>query len=172
MSDRYSDGLADVVQQTVLMMCRLDARIVEKRTEMNREAPFDVSGIIGVTGAARGSIVISMPIQVAQKLACLMLRQGEDQCTEQDISDCVGELTNIVAGNLLAIIEDGNDSREARISLPNVVVGPHRVVWSSRDVPCELTLFETEVGTFAAELNLREAANCTVGVDDAEDLAD
>ena len=61
MDRKYSGGLADVFQQTLLVMCKLDARVVDRRMERNTEAPFEVSGIIGLTGAARGSIVISMP---------------------------------------------------------------------------------------------------------------
>jgi CheY-specific phosphatase CheX len=171
MNRKYSGALADVFQQTVLVMCKLDARVVDCRLERNTEAPFEVSGIIGLTGAARGSIVISMPGDVARKMTSRMLNEKEPDCSDQDVSDCVGELTNIIAGNLLALIDQGRDTQEARISLPSIVHGPHRVVWSRRDIPCELVLFETEVGKMAAEVNLRQSVACTVDEEDhVEDL--
>lgn len=155
----------------MLVMCKLDARVVDSRLERNTEAPFEVSGIIGFTGAARGSIVISMPKDVAHKLTSRMLNEDEASCSQQDISDCVGEVTNIIAGNLLARIDQGSGSQGARISLPSIVHGPHRVVWSRRDIPCELVLFDTELGKMAAEVNLRQSIACTVDEEDhVEDL--
>lgn len=172
MNRKYSGALADVVRQTVLVMCKLEARVVDSRLERNTEAPFEVSGIIGLTGSARGSIVISMPRDVAQTLTSRMLNEEETNCSDQDVSDCIGELTNIVAGNLLALVDQGKDSRVARISLPSIVHGPHRVVWSRRDIPCELVLFDTKVGKMAAEVNLRQSETCTVDEEDhVEDLA-
>ena len=171
MSQKYFSALADVVQQTLLMICNVDARVVDTRLEKKTEAPFEVSGIIGFTGAARGGIVISMPRDIAQKITSIMLSEPEENCNEQDVSDCIGELTNIVAGNLLALVDDGQESKEARISLPSIVLGPHRVVWSRKDVPCELVLFETAVGPVAAEVNLRETVSCVAGEHHAEDFA-
>lgn len=171
MTQKYARALADVVQQTILMMCKVDARVVDTRLKETTEAPFDVSGIIGITGAARGGIVISMPRDVARKMTSIVLNEPEGTCSEQDISDCIGELTNIVAGNLLALIDHGSETKEARISLPSIVLGPHRVVWSRKDIPCELVLFDTDVGKLAAEVNLRNTVACITGEDDVEDFA-
>lgn len=171
MNERYSSALVEVFTRTVLVMCKLDAKVVDSRLERNTEAPFEVSGIIGFTGAARGSIVISMPREVALTMTSRLLNEEEANCGDQDVSDCVGELTNIVAGNLLSLIDQGLNSQEARISLPSIVHGPHRVVWSRRDIPCELVVFETQVGTIAAEINLRQSLSCSVDEGDhVEDL--
>ncbi len=166
MDGRYSSALVEVFKRTVLVMCKLDARVVDSRLERNTEAPFEVSGIIGFTGAARGSIVISMPRDVALKMTSRLLNEDLSSCSDQDLSDCVGELTNIVAGNLLSLIDQGGASQEARISLPSIVLCPHRVVWSRRDIPCELVIFDTEVGNIAAEVNLRQSVSCIVDEED------
>ena len=160
MDRKYTEALTDIIQRTVSCMFPVEARLVEQRSEENREAPFEVSGIIGFAGPGRGSVVISFPFDVARRLTAWMLTEDDpDHCSHQDISDCVGELANIIGGNLLPALTEGAETNpeECGISLPSVVVGSHRVVWGSRDTPCELLLFETDAGCFAAEINFREA---------------
>lgn len=156
MASEYAEALTDVVERTVRLMFPIEARLIEQRDEYKREAPFEVSGIISILGPTQGTIVISFPLDVARKLTGWMLdEENSDSCSEQDVCDCVGELANIVAGNLQPHLADG-EARDQKISIPSVVVGPHRVVWSSKDTPCELMLFDTAIGEFAAEINCRE----------------
>ena len=157
MDTKYVSGLADVVKRTFEVMFPLEAELVECRSEHGREAPFEVSGIIGITGTTRGSLVISFPFKVARQLAAWMLNEEEpENCTNQDMTDCVGELANIIAGNFLPLLNEGG-GKTNRISLPSVVVGSHEVVWSRKDSPCDLMRFRTDLGEFAAEVNFREA---------------
>lgn len=152
----YGDALAEVFQRVMKSLFDIDAKLVERRSEDGKEAPFEVSGIIGLTGPTKGSIVLSFPLVLARQLTAWMLRERHPQrCTSQDISDSIGEIANIVAGNLLVLLEP-QIANQTHISLPSVVMGSHRVVWSSKDVPCDLLLFETERGLLAAETNLRE----------------
>ncbi|MBI3855350.1 MAG: hypothetical protein HY293_06630, partial [Planctomycetes bacterium] len=45
------------------------------------------------------------------------------------------------------------------LSLPAVVMGCHRVVWPAKDLPCLLMrFFDSELGPFAIEVNLRAGA--------------
>lgn len=156
MSSMYGDALAEVLQRVVRTIFCLEARLVERRFEDDKSAPFDVSGIIGITGSARGNIVLSFPSEVARQLTAFMLNEKNSKCcTQQDISDCVGELSNIVAGNLLTLFDE-HVAATSQVSLPSVIMGPHRVVWGSKDSPCDLMLFESRLGTFAAETNLHD----------------
>ncbi len=156
MSSMYGDALAEVLQRVLKTIFVLDARLVERRYEDDKSAPFEVSGIIGITGSARGNIVLSFPSEVARQLTAFMLNEKNSKsCTQQDISDCVGELSNIVAGNLLTLFDE-HVATTSQLSLPSVIIGSHRVVWGSKDCPCDLMFFESSLGTFAAETNLRD----------------
>jgi chemotaxis protein CheX len=153
----YGDALAEVLQKVIKSIFDLDIRLIERRREENQEAPFEVSGIIGLTGLLRGSVVLSFPIGLARRLTAWMLREPRpERCTSQDIADSIGELANIVAGNMLVSFDPGV-AEKSHISLPSVVMGQHRVVWSSKDTPCDLMVFDTLHGKLAAETNLREA---------------
>ena len=153
----YGDALAEVLHNVVKSIFDVEIRLVERRREDNQEAPFEVSGIIGLTGLVRGSVVLSFPMGLARLMTAWMLREPHPQrCTAQDIADSIGELANIVAGNLLVSFEP-SVAEKSHISLPSVIMGQHRVVWSSKDTPCDLMVFDTVHGKLAAETNLREA---------------
>jgi chemotaxis protein CheX len=159
MSSIYGDALAEVLQRVIKMIFGVESRLVERRFEDDKSAPYEVSGIIGITGSARGNIVLSFPSDVARQLTALMLSEKNSKgCTQQDVSDCVGEISNIVAGNLLTLLDE-HIAATSQISLPSVIIGRHRVVWGSKDSPCDLMLFESKLGTFAAETNVRDV-NC------------
>jgi chemotaxis protein CheX len=92
---------------------------------------YDISGVIGLSGEAKGMVVLNMSREVALGAAGKML--GET-CTEinADVSDAVGELTNMVAGAAKAKIESLNMS----ISLPTVVKGEsHCIVFPKNTRP-------------------------------------
>jgi CheY-specific phosphatase CheX len=166
MSSSPGDALSQVLQRVIRMIFGIEANVVERRVEDDRRAPFEVSGIIGMTGATQGSIVISFPMEVAQHLTALMFREHlPANCTQQDIADCVGEICNIVAGNMLPFLDtEGMDSTQ--ISLPSVVIGSHKVVWGTKDNPCDLMFLESKLGRFAAETNLRESDSPCSGEQD------
>jgi chemotaxis protein CheX len=92
---------------------------------------YDVSGVIGLSGEGKGMVVLNMSREVALGAAGKML--GET-CTEvnADVTDAVGELTNIVAGAAKAKLENLNMS----ISLPTVVKGEsHCIVFPKNTRP-------------------------------------
>ena len=157
MSLTIPDALEDVVQQTVLMLCGVDAHL-EGGEAPESDAPADVSGVIGFTGHARGTISVRLPLEVAIKLASLRFDIPANNCSEEHLVECISEMTNVVGGNLMALFNDRSEGIETRLSLPNVIIGSHRVLSSQRDRPTETVLFETEFGTFTAGVHLLETA--------------
>ncbi|MGL6195125.1 MAG: chemotaxis protein CheX [Thermoguttaceae bacterium] len=84
----------------------------------NNNALHPVSGIIGISGKAIGTIVLSMSHKVAQSAAGTMLMMDIND-TDDDVLDAVGELTNMVAGGAKAKLEQFS----LQMSLPNVICG-------------------------------------------------
>jgi CheY-specific phosphatase CheX len=118
------------------------------------EATHDVSAMQGLSGPGTGGVVLSFPELVACKVANCMLDETYDT-VNQDVTDCVGELVNIIVGNAKRdLVKFGYVGLSA--SLPHVIVGKHRSVWHTRDIPCLMTqFFLTEFGPFSIEVNLR-----------------
>ena len=126
----------------------------ELETKDSTDGTYDISAIVGITGSGSGGVVVSFPEDVARKVVSKML--GEE-ITElnQDVCDGLGELVNIITGNAKrGLVKHG--FKDLSLSLPNVVIGKHRTVWRTKDMPC-LTkrFFSSELGPFCIEVNIR-----------------
>jgi len=87
---------------------------------------WDISAIIGLTGEARGAIVISMKKELAISLTAVLTGM-EHKGLDDDVLDAVGELVNIIAGNVKQELEV---AFRLVISLPTIVMGrEHSINW-------------------------------------------
>ena len=98
---------------------------IEKK-EMNE---WDISGVIGLTGEARGAVVISMKANLATKLTGMLMGKKKNTI-DTEVVDAVGEIINIIAGNAKKGLED---AFRLVISLPTIVQGEaHQVIWPNQ----------------------------------------
>lgn len=77
-----------------------------------------LDGVINITGAWAGALVLQVPEHVARRAAAVMFEIGEEAATLEDMQDAVGELTNMTGGNVKALLEG-----HCHLSLPAVVEG-------------------------------------------------
>jgi chemotaxis protein CheX len=110
----------------------------------------DISGVIGLSGDAQGSIALSFPKLMGLKVVSKMLG-AEVKIVGPDLSDGIGELTNIIAGNAKQHFKDLNLS----ISLPNVVLGKDHVLVGQKGVPTLIVPFSCTLGEFSMEVALK-----------------
>ncbi|MDR0447332.1 MAG: chemotaxis protein CheX [Treponema sp.] len=105
---------------------------------------WDISGIIALTGQVKGLVAISMKNSTAQRITRI-LTDSQD-VTNSDMVDSLGELANIIAGNVKKSLED---LFRITISLPKVVSGmAHMVVIPddrTRLLCIPFNVFENEV---------------------------
>lgn len=114
---------------------------------------FDISSIIGITGEVSGSIIISVPTDLACKIASNMLME-DVKTLDQRVEDAIGEIGNIVVGDARRIlIQDGH---QVNISVPTVVVGKGHKISRSGDIPCIAIPFKTPYGEFEVNVGLKE----------------
>ena len=95
---------------------------------MEKEALFecDISSIIGITGEARGAVIISMKVDLATKLTSI-LTGAEYTGLDDDVVDAMGEIVNIVAGNVNRELEK---TFKLMISMPTIIKGNgHSINW-------------------------------------------
>jgi chemotaxis protein CheX len=123
----------------------------EKPTLKQEPYPsFDISGIIGLSGGAQGSISISFPKSMALKIVSTMIGM-ELKVVGPDLTDGIGEVANIIAGNAKQNLNGLNLS----ISLPNVIVGKDHVITSQRGIPVVIVPFKSPLGSFSMEVALK-----------------
>jgi len=111
---------------------------------------YDVSGVIGLSGDAQGSVSLSFPMNVATKVVSKMLGTPIIENSD-DMIDGIGELTNIVAGNA----KGGLTQFKLSISLPNVIIGKDHIITEQRGCPTILLPFSSSLGAFAMEISLK-----------------
>jgi len=123
-------------------------------TELEAERPhfidkndtheWDISAIIGLTGEARGAVVISMQKNLAGKLTGI-LTGSEHTDMDDEVIDAIGEIINIIAGNAKRGLEE---SFRLVISLPTIVTGTnHNIQWpndNARIICIPFKIFENE----------------------------
>ena len=112
---------------------------------------LEVSGVIGLSGRAVGTVVVSLSKEVAIKAASTMLMTDVDE-VNADVVDAVGEITNMVAGGAKAQLEQYRLS----ISLPNVVTGEgHDIRFPSEVHPIRV-MFQSDWGPLSIDVGLEE----------------
>ena len=77
-----------------------------------------LDGIISITGGAQVTVVLQVPKPLCAKVAAAMFNLGTRTPRSEDMQDAVGELTNMLGGNIKALL--GGD---CHLSLPAVVQG-------------------------------------------------
>ncbi len=113
------------------------------------DPPHEVSGVIGLSGTAVGTVVLSLSRNVALQAASVMLASEVDE-VNADVIDAVGELTNVVAGAAKAQLEQ----HKLMVSLPSVITGTGHEVRFPSDVTPICVQFETPWGPLALEVGL------------------
>jgi chemotaxis protein CheX len=112
----------------------------------------DVSAIIGMSGDVEGTVVLSFPSDTARRVVAVFT--GSDApLSNEDLSDAIGEVVNMVAGGAKAQF----NGKSISISCPSVVVGGHKI-YGAKDsitvaIPCTC-----DCGEFSVEVAMRGAA--------------
>ena len=98
-------------------------------SDWEKELERDISAVIGLSGEVRGAVIISMKKDVAIKLTDMLVGTEHTEM-DDDVVDAIGEIVNIIAGNIKPKVPNGE---RIQISLPTVVKGKeHSFAWPSR----------------------------------------
>jgi chemotaxis protein CheX len=97
--------------------------------DVNKETEGDISSVIGLSGAIKGAVILSMKEGLSIKITELLVGTTPTGI-DADVVDAVGELVNIIAGNVKPMIPNGD---RIVISIPTVIKGKeHSIAWPSK----------------------------------------
>jgi chemotaxis protein CheX len=101
-----------------------------------RQPADEVSAAVSVTGAWRGHVVISFSSAASRHAAAALLGVEFDDVSTADITDAVGELANIIGGNVKSLLPE-----PSALSLPHVLLGGGHgnMHWPSVTEVCQLS---------------------------------
>ncbi len=148
MDVKYINPFVRSVRRVFETMARLKVAVGKPVAQSKACANVDVSAIIGFSGDAVGSVILSFPGDVAYAVATRFAGIEIDQ-DHPDFADAVGELANMVAGSAKTEFE----GMDISISLPSVVIGKNHRIPQSKLAPrivlpctCELGAVFVEIG--------------------------
>lgn len=110
-----SDDVAAIVQEVWSSMLGLDIDPVETPDHLSGLA---IAGSVGVTGASDCLIAMEMGLDTAKLVGATMFMMGVDEIGMNDVADAVGEMTNMVGGNIKSLLPE-----PSTLSLPVVAQG-------------------------------------------------
>jgi len=92
------------------------------------EAIWDISGLIGLSGEANGAVAISLKDITIFKLTEILT--GKEHTTvDKEVTDVLGEIVNIITGNVKNVFEK---KHRIKITMPSIIKGKaHSIVWPS-----------------------------------------
>jgi chemotaxis protein CheX len=95
----------------------------------DKSMEWDISAVIGLSGVVKGAVIISMKTDLAIKLTDLLAGPGHTDI-DADVVDAIGEINNIIAGNIKPKVPNGE---KIVISIPTIIKGKeHSIAWPSK----------------------------------------
>ena len=141
----FLNGTLEVLKK----MAFLDAVPGKPSVKRDETAFGDVSGIIGITGDALGSLALSFSEACICRIVANMLGE-EFREVNREIIDATGELTNMVSGASRTQMEKMGMNVYAAI--PTVVHGRHHTISHILKSPSIVIPFSTPAGPFFVDV--------------------
>jgi chemotaxis protein CheX len=126
--------------ETMMKLKVVPGKVNLKKTQSRH---WDVSGIIGLSGGAKGTVALCFPRVTALKVVSTFVGM-KVVSLDKDTLDAIGELANIVAGSAKQDLESFNIA----ISLPSVILGDNHDLMGPADTPELVVPFTSDLGVF------------------------
>lgn len=109
----------------------------------------DVTGVLGLTGVANGTIAVTFEENCILTVVSNMF--GEEMVSlNDDIADAVGELTNMISGQARKELDDVG--RVFKAAIPSVITGRNHTIRHYTNGPKIAIPFKTDGGNFTIEV--------------------
>jgi chemotaxis protein CheX len=117
-----------------------------------RAASCDISVVIGLAFATEGRLILSFPRQTAVSLASRMLTEVTTTLEEPLIRDCLGEISNVIAGQAKTLLAE--TQFQFAFSLPKFVSGDSEPP-PTPGLQCLAIVFGSDIGEFTLQVFLQ-----------------
>ena len=143
--EQYIQPFIDVTKNTFKEFVGAELNVGRPYFQQKETAnEWDISGVIGLTGEARGAVVIGLKTALAIKITD-MLTNAKHSSIDDEVVDAIGEIVNIIAGNAKKGLEE---AFRLVISLPTIIEGSgHTIKWpqeQARIICIPFTIFDSE----------------------------
>jgi len=151
MDVKYINPFIGAVKNVFKVMLNMDVQFGKPQLKTQEETTHDVSGIIGLSGDVVGAVIVSFPKLSALKIAGIFAGITFAE-TDEDFTDAIGELANMIAGNAKKDLE----GLKIMISTPSVVIGAGHQVKSTKMMPKLILPCSCPAGSFVVEVGMKQ----------------
>jgi chemotaxis protein CheX len=113
----------------------------------------DISGIVGLSGNAEGTVVLTSYWDLAWKIISRMMQVEEKDINAELIHDGVGELINMIGGSTKKSFVGTHYHFE--LSLPTIVVGSGHQIGHPEGASIAILIFDMDNSSFALHVCLK-----------------
>ncbi len=115
----------------------------------NQSANGDVSGIVGITGEAEGSLCLTFSKESILFISTQIFGEEQKELNDE-VKDAVGELTNQISGDSRRRLQEAGYTFHG--SVPSVICGMGHEVKHMTKGPILTIPFSTQAGKFSLEV--------------------
>ncbi len=142
--DVFRDDLAQVVQSVFQTM--MDLEIAASQAPWTHP-PDTITAAVHFAGDWRGAALVECDARQACQFAARLMGIALPAAIDDDVRDAMGELANMVAGNLKSVLPRG-----VGLSMPSVVEGSDYTLRVCGEKAVERLTFSSALGAFGITL--------------------
>ena len=144
MQDDYLAIFAETLEKHIGEMTGLVCKKGQATVQPATLASAGVAVVIGVTGSKRGRVILDVGRETAKKLADLVDGETYD-INDEFITYTIAELTNIVAGQAITVINNMEKGLSLRLTPPSIFFGD-KLFLTSPKVEAKVIIVSTPEG--------------------------
>lgn len=148
--ERLKESMRESALSVFSKMCGIELSLTETQPGP-AETRYDLSGIIGISGAMKATVVINVSAELAFAVADAFTGELPTEI-EDGLIDMIGELANMIGGNA----KERLSTPDLSLGLPTVVTGAGHCIAFASDMKICTMSFETEHGPLQIEMGASE----------------
>lgn len=148
------DSIVAATKEIFETMIMMDVTPGKQLTDKVNAFTESVSGIVGLAGICKGMLAIHTPNDVAKTITTNFLGMEVEEIDE-DVKDAIGELANMLAGNIKTIISE--NGKDITLSVPSAVCGEEYTVDCLADAEWITVPFTVPEGKFLVSIEIEKA---------------
>ena len=146
-SDKIIESTIEIFTSMVMMDISVAGDLMQKIGPLKQS----ITGMVGLAGTHKGVMAVHFPNQIAQDVTSSFLGMEVNDINE-DVQDAIGEIANMLGGNLKTILSDRG--RDIQLSLPSTISGDQYSFSSQADADQVIIPFQAPSGIFYVEVEL------------------
>ncbi|MBU0484879.1 MAG: chemotaxis protein CheX [Proteobacteria bacterium] len=155
MKAEFINPFLNATKNVLETMCQTPVTPQKPQLKKDVATYGEVTGIIGMTSEKiSGCMIVSFTEKCILNIVANMLMEPPKDKIDEEVTDAVGELTNMICGGAKAQLAKLDHKFD--LSTPTMVVGKGVEITYYSNAPTIMIPFKTENGDFVIEANLGE----------------